>query len=40
MLSRIDGAFLALDTEHGIYREHAANAERGEVLYRLGGSLS
>ena len=21
MLSRIDGAFLALDTEHGIYRE-------------------
>jgi hypothetical protein len=22
MLSRIDGAFLALDTEHGIYREH------------------
>ena len=22
MLSRIDGTFLALDTEHGIYRDH------------------
>jgi hypothetical protein len=25
MLSRIDGAFLALDTEHGIYREQLSS---------------
>jgi hypothetical protein len=36
MLSRIDGAFLALDTEHGIYRDHYARNDSigidGELL--------
>ena len=29
MLSRIDGTFLALDTEHGIYREPDAGLVPG-----------